>query len=139
MFFEGAPRLLDADVTIPGLRQGDPNRFVVEAYPGVLARQVIGRRPYKQDMKKMQTPQQHRARLDLLTYILNGGLYDCYGIHVNAPMSLVHDPSADTLDTLLCAIQAAWAWGQRESSFGAPASFDLLEGWIADPSIRARL
>jgi len=31
MFFEGAPRLLDAGVTIPGLQQGDPNRIVVEA------------------------------------------------------------------------------------------------------------
>jgi hypothetical protein len=25
MFFEGAPRLIDADVTIPGLRAGDPH------------------------------------------------------------------------------------------------------------------
>jgi hypothetical protein len=38
MFFEGAPRLLKAGVTIPRLQQGDPQRIVVEAYPGVLGR-----------------------------------------------------------------------------------------------------
>lgn len=41
MFFEGAPRLLEAGVTIPGLQQGDPDRIVVEAYPGVLARSTF--------------------------------------------------------------------------------------------------
>ena len=38
MFFEGAPRLMRLGVTIPGLQSGDPERIVVEAYPGVLAR-----------------------------------------------------------------------------------------------------
>ena len=52
MFFEGAPRLRAATVTIPGLQDDDPNRIVVEAYPGVLARHFIGRRSYKQDTKK---------------------------------------------------------------------------------------
>lgn len=35
MFFQGAPRLLRAGVTIPGLQVGDPNRIVVEAYPKI--------------------------------------------------------------------------------------------------------
>jgi len=34
MFFEGAPRLRQAGVTIPGLQAGDPERIMVEAYPG---------------------------------------------------------------------------------------------------------
>ena len=38
IFYEGAPRIRAANVTIPGLQVGDPNRVVVEAYPGVLAR-----------------------------------------------------------------------------------------------------
>jgi len=66
MFFEGAPRLLEAGVTIPGLLQGDPQRIVVEAYPGVLARSLIGRRSYKQDTKSKQTQDQHEARKELL-------------------------------------------------------------------------
>jgi hypothetical protein len=36
MFFEGARRLVEAGVTIPGLQLGDPERIVVEAYPGAL-------------------------------------------------------------------------------------------------------
>ncbi len=55
MFHEGAPRLRAANVTIPGLHDGDPNRVTIEAYPGALARQLIGRRSYKQDTKKKQT------------------------------------------------------------------------------------
>jgi len=34
MFSEGAPRLRQAGVTIPGLQAGDPERIMVEAYPG---------------------------------------------------------------------------------------------------------
>ena len=51
MFFEGAKRLVQAGVTIPGLLEGDPDRIVVEAYPGVLARRILGRRSYKNDEK----------------------------------------------------------------------------------------
>ncbi len=40
MFFQGAPRLLKANVTIPRLHIGAPARIVVEAYPGALARAV---------------------------------------------------------------------------------------------------
>lgn len=41
------------------------------------------------------------------------------------------------LDALLCAIQAAWAWTQRDQGFGLPKHVDPLEGWIADPHVRA--
>ena len=45
------------------------------------------------------------------------------------------DPSGDHLDSLICAIQAAWAWRNRNDNFGAPSSTDTLEGWIADPML----
>jgi hypothetical protein len=134
MFFEGAPRLLEAGVTIPGLQQGDPNRIVVEAYPGVLARSLIGRRSYKQDTKKKQTDEQHQARKDLLRKILEEGIRQDYGLSVDAPNSLTDDPTGDQLDALLCCIQAAWAWTQRDRNFGAPSQIDPIEGWIADPN-----
>jgi hypothetical protein len=136
MFFEGAPRLREAGVTIPGLQQGDPDRIVIEAYPGILARSIIGRRSYKQDTKKKQTDEQHQARTDLLKAITNGGVHNTHGITVEAPMSLANDPGADHLDALLCAIQAAWAWTLRGQNFGAPNPTDPLEGWIADPVIQ---
>lgn len=135
MFFEGAPRLRDACVTIPGLQEGDPGRIVVEAYPGVMARGIIGRRSYKQDTKKKQTEEQYVARRDLLQVITGKIPLLHYGIEVEAPLSLADDPGADSLDALLCAIQAAWAWTKRENGFGAPDHIDPLEGWIADPTI----
>ena len=62
MFFEGAHRLWDSGVTIPGLQAGDPERIVVETYPGMLARDIIGQRSYKQYTRSKQTTQQKQAR-----------------------------------------------------------------------------
>lgn len=137
MFFEGAPRLLAAGVTIPGLQDGDPDRIVVEAYPGVMVRRIIGRRSYKQDTKKKQTEEQHEARQDLLRAITEDSPLPEFGIKVEAPLSLANDPGADHLDALLCAIQAAWSWRHRDVGFGMPDNTDRLEGWIADPLINA--
>ncbi|MBN2886288.1 MAG: DUF429 domain-containing protein [Chromatiaceae bacterium] len=134
MFFEGAPRLLQAGVSIPGLCDGDPERLCIEAYPGLLARRLIGRRPYKQDSRALQTPAHRAAREALLEAILNGATEADYGVRVAAaPRSLSEDPTGDALDALLCAIQAAWAWTQRAHGYGPPSALDPLEGWIADP------
>lgn len=134
MFFEGAPRLIEAGVSIPHLHNGDPDRIVVEAYPGVLARRLIGRRSYKQDTKAKQTREQYDARKDLLNKITGTETEKLYGLTVTAPRSLADDPTGDHLDALLCAIQAAWAYTQRKNGYGAPNPTDPLEGWIADPS-----
>jgi hypothetical protein len=133
MFFEGAPRLLASNVTIPMLQYGDPNRIVVEAYPGVLARQLIGNRTYKQDTRKRQTSGQRKARLHLLDEIVNGRLRNRYGLRVKAQPELCEDPGGDHLDALLCAIQASWAWKKGMHDRRAPNRIDPLEGWIADP------
>jgi hypothetical protein len=133
MFFEGAPRLRAAGVSIPGLLEGDPARIVVEAYPGLLARQLIGRRAYKQDSRAKQTTDQHEARAALLSAVLGGGLPPAYALSVKAPATLADDPGGDHLDALLCAVQAAWAWRQRDANFGVPRDTDPLEGAIAAP------
>lgn len=135
MFFEGAPRLRKSGVTIPGLQDGDPDRIVVEAYPGLLARKFIGRRSYKQDTKAKQTHGQYEARLDLLSALIDDGAYEHYDVRIEAPQTLADDPGGDALDALLCAVQAAWAWTRREQQFGMPPGADLLEGWIADPAL----
>jgi len=133
MFFEGAPRLLEAGVTIPHLQQGDPKRIVVEGYPGVLARKVMGKRSYKQDTKAKQTKDQHEARQDLLEQLTNGKAKQLYGLTISAPEALADDPGGDHLNALLCAIQAAWAYSHRDNGYGAPSPVDAMEGWIADP------
>ena len=133
MFLEGAPRLVAAGVHIPHLQNGDPGRIVVEAYPGVLARSLIGRRSYKNDSVPKQSADHLAARRELLGKIVDGALPGGFGFWVEAEPALCDDPSGDHLDALLCAIQAAWAW--RTKGFGAPCDLDSLEGWIADPSL----
>jgi hypothetical protein len=138
MFFEGAPRLVAAGVRVPHLQDGDPARIVVEAYPGVLARGLLGRRSYKHDSVRKQSADHLAARQELLGSIAGGALRDDFGFHVQAESALCNDPAGDHLDALLCAIQAAWAWRTRAEGFGAPSDLDPLEGWIADPSLRHR-
>ena len=55
MLHAAVPLLLEAGVHIPGLHEGDPQRVALEAYPGLLARELIGRRSYKSDDKAKQT------------------------------------------------------------------------------------
>lgn len=138
MFFEGAPRLLRSGVDLPGLHPGDPGRIVVEAYPGALARQLRGRRGYKQDTPAKQTAAQHGERQQLLAAMTGSPLREHHGIRLSAPDSLCDDPGGDRIDALLCAVQAAVAWTRRDRGFGRPAASDPLEGWIAMPADETR-
>ena len=132
MFFQGAPRLVAAGVEVPGLRRGDPARTVVEAYPGVLARSVT-KEGYKHDKPGSQTAKQRHARIRILRALTSGDLAARYGVTVVADdPELIDDPTGDSLDALLCAVQAAWAWRNRERLFASPR-VDPREGWIADP------
>ena len=47
----------------------------------------------------------------------------------------VDEPSADALDSLLCAVQAAWAHTRRDEDWGVPPECDPNEGWILDPGL----
>ncbi len=137
MFFEGAPRLLRAGVHLPYHHDGDASRIVLEAYPGLAARQLIGDRSYKSDTRKKQSTEQHRARMDILSLLTGGRGREIYGFGVEAPRELGEDPGADDLDAFLCAVQAAWGWTRRSRGFGGPTDLDRLEGWISDPGLSA--
>ena len=71
----------------------------------------------------------------MLRAILYEVIREDYGFSVDVPMCLADDPTGDHLDALLCCIQAAWAWTQRDRDYGAPTETDPLEGWIADPLV----
>lgn len=135
MFFEGAPRLQRAGVHLPHNRDGDRSRTVLEAYPGVAARLLIGDRSYKNDTKRKQTSDQALARQGILSLLCGDRGKEIYRLSVSAPATLADDPGADDLDALLCAVQAAWGWTNRDKNFGAPDGWDQLEGWIADPAL----
>ena len=133
MLQEGAPRLLAAGVHVPGQQVGDENRIALEAYPGYLARSIIGKTPYKNDQRAKQTPALAKARRAMIAKLVDGDY--SLAIPIAAPKALIdamqNDASGDTLDAALCALQAAWAWQRREDGFGLPPDMDALEGWIA--------
>ena len=135
MLHAGVPRLLEAGVYLPALRDGDNSRVALEGYPGLLAREILKNRSYKSDDKAKQTPERLIARKDLVTHLELGQT------RLNLRLKLTHaqrdalidDASGDSLDAVLCMLQAAWASQQHEKgvkNYGLPAKTDPLEGWI---------
>ena len=134
MLHAGVPRLRRAGVCLPGLQDGDPQRVALEAYPGLLAREVLGKTSYKSDDKAKQTPERWLARRELLGALERGQTR--LGLRLSASHALMErladDASGDALDAVLCLLQVAWAWQQHEGGhprYGLPEC-DPLEGWI---------
>ncbi len=138
MLHAGVPRLIAAGVTLPGLHAGDGTRVGLEAYPGLLARSVLGTTSYKSDDRAKQTSDRLIARKTLINALENGQapLLAVLGLRLKLTHgqrdALADDPSGDSLDAVLCLLQAAWAEQQHLAGhprWGLPA-FDPLEGWI---------
>ncbi len=144
MLHAGVPRLLAAGVHLPALHDGlttdrnaagQPRRVALEAYPGLLAREILGNRSYKSDDKAKQTPDRLIARKDLITALEHGQTRLKLRLKLTHAQrdTLVGDASGDSLDAALCMLQAAWAKGQHEAGharYGLPTKVDVLEGWI---------
>lgn len=138
MMHAGVPRLLAAGVHLPGLHPGDASRVALEAYPGLLARSVLGSTSYKSDDSAKQTAERLIARKTLINALENGHapLLTRAGWRLKLSHAqrdaLADDGSGDRLDAVLCLLQAAWAQTQHEAGhpcYGLPP-FDPLEGWI---------
>jgi hypothetical protein len=135
MLHAGVPRLLEAGVCFPGLHAIDDPRVALEAYPGLLAREVLGQRSYKSDTLAKQTPERLIARKDLITALEAGQTRLGLRIKLSHAQrdALAEDASGDALDAVLCLVQAAWGWVQQmqgQGLYGMPAAMDPLEGWI---------
>jgi hypothetical protein len=138
MFFEGAPRLARSGASILPFVKRSKERIIIEAYPGLVARKAIGRRSYKTDDKRKQSAEQTSARSEIVNW-LYGRCASSYSMNIElrnelANMAII-DPSGDVLDSVLCAIQAAWAFLKRHNGYGIPSGVDSLEGWIIDPHL----
>jgi hypothetical protein len=140
MFYRGAPRLLASNVRVEPCRRNCDPRVAVEAYPAVVARRFLGRSAYKRDGVP-DTPERRSARETLLSGLVSEALLEAYGFTVEMDDSwrekFVGDPSADALDSLLCAVQAAWSYTQKDEGWGVPPECDADEGWILDPALLA--
>ncbi|RYF39443.1 MAG: DUF429 domain-containing protein [Comamonadaceae bacterium] len=132
MLHAAVPLLLQAGVHLPGLHDGDAQRVALEAYPGLLARELIGRRSYKSDDKAKQTPERLIARKDLVNALELGQTRLALRLKLSHAQrdALVQDASGDSLDAVLCLVQAAWAAQQGAPRYGLPVTLDPLEGWI---------
>lgn len=130
MFFEGAPRLLEAGVTLPGMHAGDPQRLALEAYPALLAREIV-RASYKSDTPAKQDAARHARRRQLLDALQAGRHPLGIVLRLDAALEAIalDDATGDHLDALLALLQAGW-W-MRHADAGLPGVFDPLEGWIA--------
>ena len=130
MLHAGVPLLIAAGVHVTGLHAGDEHRVALEAYPGLLARELLGTRSYKADDKARHTPERLIARKDLVDALEQGRTR--LGLRLKLSHAqrdeLVADASGDALDAVLCLLQAGWAAGQP--GYGLPAAMDPLEGWI---------
>ena len=127
MYFEGLSRLLAAGVSLPRLRVGDTHRVAVEAYPGLLAHELIGRRSYKNKTDADRLI----ARKDIVDALEQGRTRLGLRLKFSHAMreSLIDDASGDRLDAALCLVQAGWASTRPDA--GLPAAVDAVEGWIA--------
>lgn len=143
MLHAGVPRLLDAGVYLPGLQPaaqdvGTPGhhaKVALEAYPGLLAREILGQRSYKSDDRARQNGDRLIARKDLVTALELGQTRLQLRLKLTHAQrdAVIEDGSGDALDAVLCLMQAAWAWQQHCQGaplYGLPVNMDPLEGWI---------
>jgi hypothetical protein len=130
MLHAGAPLLLEAGVSIPKMFEADPERWALEAYPGMLARSIT-KASYKNDAPAMQTAERHAAREIIIKAITAGDYPQGIKLHAGEhKQALLNDGSGDLLDAVLCALLAAWGWQRRDLGYGMPDDVDGLEGWI---------
>ncbi len=146
MLHAGVPLLIDSGVHLPGLHQGSRGNFdangrarrvALEAYPGMLAREVLGATSYKSDDKGRQTPQRLARRANVLDALESGNTSLELRLLLRGDQRelLENDASGDSLDAVLCMLQAAWGSQRGWPWFGLPECLDPLEGWIVSAMV----
>lgn len=149
MYFEGLWRLVRSGVALPGLlndgddkadtslRSGNPTprHIALEAYPGLLAHEILGRQSYKSDAKDGHTHDRLVQRLSLIDALEQGRTR--LGLRLKLTPAqrdhVANDPQGDRLDAVLCLMQAAWGHqrlAEGDARCGVPADVDPIEGWI---------
>lgn len=158
MLHAGVPRLLEVGAVFPAHQQepprqslpcgtgikgeatqghhGQPDRVTLEGYPALLARELLGGRvSYKSDDPVRQTPSHLLLRKDMLTALELGKtrLGSRLKLSPAQAEAIAADGTGDSLDAVLCMVQAAWAMQQQQAghpNWGLPDGIDPLEGWI---------
>lgn len=124
MFHALAPIVLESGADVFPLRMRGDSRLLLEAYPALVARAVIGSDSYKEGPAAQREQRaQNRARLvqGLAVYAEQNG-----GLELDVPHAfaetMLHDWRGDYLDAFLCAVQVACA--SRLPDWGMPSEHD---------------
>ena len=138
MLLEGGPRLLASNASVVPVRVRVDDRLVVEAYPGVAARTLLGgRSTYKNEGR--DAPKRKQVRWELLQALVGPAGHAHYGFDVTLEdgvrAACLADFRGDTLDAVLCSVQAAWATLQLAVGWRLPVGANPNEGWIFDPAL----
>jgi hypothetical protein len=139
MFYAGAKLLQQSGASVYPVRVNDDKRRIVEAYPALVVNRLVGMRKYKDAAGAAKKQLAVATRCDICAQ-----LDDCsfYGVKVSFQndkdrQGCVEDPAGDKLDSVLCAVQAAWSAthsnGLPEFTIPPLREIVLLEGWITDP------
>jgi hypothetical protein len=128
MFFEGAPRMFQAGFSILPCHPTNDPRIVMEIYPALLARTIIGKQSYKSDNTRKQTPEMQLLRREIIDQVRSPLFKLTVKINDRLASDCDRDNSGDSLDAILATIQAASA--SRQPNYGIPETCDRLEGWI---------
>jgi hypothetical protein len=137
MFRFGAPKLLNAHASILPCRLTGDNRILVETYPALVARRLIGRMVYKNESRDNQELESHRGLI--IHQICHQFLQRDFDLSIQiadeVALLCIQDHKGDHLDALLCSIQAAWAYTNYSELVAYMEHIDSNEGWIMDPGL----
>lgn len=135
MFFEGAPRLRETNVSVWPCRVNDSSRVVVEGYPALVMRNLLGKLKYKSE--KVDSLELASARKQLLERLQSSEVQALYSASLCYPsefeQQLLNDEKGDMIDAVLCAVQAAYFVRMTRGHKSLPSCDCSSEGWIVDP------
>ncbi len=140
MFYELAPRLSGKGVSILPCCPRDDDRIILETYPALLARRFAGK--YKGNSKTQTNSEMQDARKAILKGICSEEFNAEFGFKIEVGEEIiikaVEDSNGDVLDSVLCAVQAGWAYHNKSRNYGIPSNAHPIissEGWIVDPRL----
>ncbi|GEM_PF-627627 len=140
MFYEGATRLAKSGISVIPFNHPKDNRVAFETYPALLSRLFAD--SYKSDSSTQNKEQFQAGRTSILNGILSDYLLKNLGfsleIDEDVKKQLLEDNSGDSLDSVLCCIQAYWSFLQGWPHFGINSKNHFTiksEGWIVSPHL----
>jgi hypothetical protein len=136
MFYEGATRVARAGSRVLPQRPRGGATLVLEVYPALAARRLLGGASYKSEAQGDAGRTEFRSLV--LRSLASANGVATYGLRLELSAGVrqaaLEDPRGDALDAVLACLQAAWAVATPGIVERLEAR-DVCEGWIADPDV----